>query len=54
MQPDQAEAATEVARQLNHLVHGDPIGAIWNLVHTRGGGLGYGMGRVTDEPKFAD
>jgi len=54
LQPDQLEAADEVCQQLNHLVHGDPVGATWNLIHSSDGCLGYGMGRNLNDPQFCD
>lgn len=55
LQPEIAhDQLKEITDQLNHLVHGDPMGAEWNLVETPGGGLGYSVGRIVDEPRFAD
>ena len=55
LRPDERrEVVDKIADQLNHLVHGDPMGAAWNLVESPGGGLGYSVGRITDEPRFAD
>ena len=55
LQPNVAsDDVKQITDQLNHLVHGDPMGAEWNLVETPGGGLGYSVGRILDEPGFAD
>lgn len=43
-----------VCDTLNHLVHGDPIGAEWNLVQTKTTGLGYSVGKVIDDPELCD
>jgi hypothetical protein len=38
----------------NHLVHGDPVGADWNLVQTKTTGLGYSVGKVIDDFELCD
>lgn len=48
------EQAKQVSNYLSHLVHGDPIGAEYNLVPLGDGALGYGVGRVTDHPELCD
>jgi hypothetical protein len=51
---EQHDVVKEIIDQLDHLIHGDPMGAEGNLVETGGGGLGYSVGRILDEPRFAD
>ncbi|MDD1702880.1 MAG: hypothetical protein LUQ31_07890 [Methanoregula sp.] len=43
-----------ITETLNHLVHGDPIGAEWNLVQTQKSGLGYSVGKVLNDPELCD
>ncbi|MGD0080725.1 MAG: hypothetical protein ABSB80_08785 [Methanoregula sp.] len=43
-----------VIETLNHLVHGDPIGAEWNLIQTQKNGLGYSVGKVLNDPELCD
>ena len=43
-----------VCDTFNHLVHGDPVGAEWNLVQTGETGLGYSVGKVVNDPKLCD
>jgi hypothetical protein len=43
-----------VIETLNHLVHGDPIGAEWNLIQTQKSGLGYSVGKVLNDPELCD
>jgi hypothetical protein len=43
-----------VVDTLNHLVHGDPIGAEWNLIQTQKSGLGYSVGKVLNDPELCD
>ena len=38
----------------NHLVHGDPMSAKFNLVNLDDDALGYGVGRVIDNSKLCD
>jgi hypothetical protein len=38
----------------NSLTHGDPDSAIWNLVHTKDGGIGYSVTKIIDEPSLCD
>lgn len=48
------DAARKVCRTLDHLVHGDPMGADFNLISLGEQGLGYAVGRVTDHPELCD
>lgn len=43
-----------VCDTFNHLVHGDPLGADWNLVQSRTTGLGYSVGKVINDPELCD
>jgi hypothetical protein len=55
MHPDgDLEAAKRVCETFNHLAHGDPMGAEFNLVQVSEDAFGYGVGRVTDNPNLAD
>lgn len=55
MQPDMTKAEVdEVCDHLNHIVHGDPIGAEWNIVCLGSGTFGYSMGRATSDPELCD
>jgi len=38
----------------NHIVHGDPIGSVWNLVKLNENSLGYSVGKVVDDPELCD
>lgn len=46
--------AQEICNAFNHLIHGDPIGASFNLVKLDSKRLGYSVGRVLKEPEFCD
>lgn len=46
------EGVKQTCETFNHLVHGDPMGAEFNLVHLDTDALGYGVGRVTNNPKL--
>ena len=48
------EAARKVCSTLNHLVHGDPHAAEYNLVHLGEDAWGYGVGRVLNDPELCD
>lgn len=54
----QREADIDQARQIcdtfNHIIHGDPIGSSFNLVHLGSGGLGYSVGKILSEPELCD
>jgi len=55
MHPDtDLEGAKAVCSTFNHLVHGDPMGAEFNLVALSEDALGYDVGRVTDNPELCD
>lgn len=53
-----ANADIIVAKQLcetfGHIVHGDPVGSQWNLVHLSNSGLGYAVGKVVNDPDLCD
>lgn len=38
----------------NHIVHGDPVGASWNLTKLNDGTLGYTVGKVTNDTELCD
>lgn len=44
----------EICSTFNSLTHGDPIGSDFNLVNLPTGGLGYSVGKATNEPEFCD
>lgn len=46
--------ARQVCETFNHLTHGDPVGASFNLVALGSGGLGYYVGKVLDNPDLCD
>ena len=43
--PDISEAK-QICEAFNHIVHGDPVGANWNLVKLTNYSLGYSVGKV--------
>jgi len=51
--PD-AGVAKQVCDTFNHLVHGDPIGASFNLVDLGDAGMGYAVGKALDHPELCD
>jgi hypothetical protein len=48
------EVAKRLTYTLNHLVHGDPLAADWNLTELGDGGMGYSVGKVIDNPDLCD
>jgi hypothetical protein len=46
--------AKGICEMFGHIVHGDPVGAGWNLVHLSEGGLGYSVGKTIDDPELCD
>ncbi|AIC17177.1 DUF5677 domain-containing protein [Nitrososphaera viennensis] len=38
----------------NSLTHGDPESALWNLVQTRDGGVGYSVSKILNNPSLCD
>ncbi len=48
------EQAKQICDTFNHVVHGDPVGANFNLVDLGEGGLGYSVGKILDEPELCD
>jgi hypothetical protein len=53
-----AQADREEAKRIcdvhNHIVHGDPIGAYYNLMNLRDGRVGYASGKILDDPELCD
>jgi hypothetical protein len=49
-----AEGSKKVCETFNHLVHGDPMGADFNLVQLSEDAFGYSVGRVTNNPWLCD
>lgn len=54
----QGEANIEQTKQIcdtfNHVLHGDPIGSSFNLVHLDSGGLGYSVSKTLHDPELCD
>jgi hypothetical protein len=48
------EMAKQVCDTFNHVVHGDPIGADFNIVDLGEHGLGYSVGKALTEPDLCD
>jgi hypothetical protein len=48
------EGANQTVDTFNHLVHGDPMGSDFNLVHLDNDALGYGVGIVTNNKMLCD
>jgi len=46
--------AKQICEIFNHIVHGDPVGSTWNLVHLSDGSLGYSVGKVINDPELCD
>lgn len=46
--------AKQIGETFGHIVHGDPLGSQWNLVHLSDGGLGYSVGKVINDPELCD
>lgn len=46
--------ARQICETFGHIVHGDPIGSKWNLVHLGNGALGYSVGKVINDPELCD
>ncbi|MFC2018844.1 hypothetical protein ACFLU4_02655 [Chloroflexota bacterium] len=46
--------AKQICKVFNHIVHGDPVGANWNLVRLSDYGLGYSVGKVINDPELCD
>ncbi len=44
----------QIGETFNHIVHGDPLGSQWNLVHLSDGGLGYSVGKVINDSELCD
>jgi hypothetical protein len=48
------EQTRKICDAYNHVVHGDPIGATFNLVRLGDRGLGYAIGKALSEPELCD
>lgn len=48
------EQAKQICDMFNHIVHGDPVGATFNLVDLGERGLGYAVGKALSEPELCD
>ena len=48
------EEAKKICEMFGHIVHGDPVGAEWNLVSKQNGGLGYSTGKILNDPDLCD
>jgi len=48
------EEVKVVCEDLNHVIHGDPIGAQSNLVDLGEAGMGYSVGKVVNDPQLCD
>lgn len=48
------DIGSKITPLYNSLTHGDPESAIWNLVQTKDGGMGYGVSKITDNPLLCD
>jgi hypothetical protein len=48
------EGARNVCETLNHLAHGDPMGADFDLISLAEQGFGYAVGRVVNHPELCD
>lgn len=48
------DQAMQICDTFNHVVHGDPIGASFNLVNLGDNGLGYAVGKALSEPELCD
>ncbi|VVB94683.1 Uncharacterised protein [uncultured archaeon] len=46
--------AKQISETFGHIVHGDPLGSQWNLVHLSDGGLGYSVGKVINDTELCD
>lgn len=44
----------QICEVFNHIVHGDPIGANWNLVRLSDDSLGYSVGKTINDPELCD
>jgi hypothetical protein len=46
--------ARQICETFGHIVHGDPVGSQWNLVHLSSSGLGYSVGKTINDPDLCD
>lgn len=46
--------AQKICDTFNHIIHGDPLGAQFNLVNLGERGLGYAVGKALSEPELCD
>ncbi len=47
-------AIKDLCEEFNHIIHGDPVGAVYNLVDLGERGLGYAVGKALSEPELCD
>jgi len=47
-------AAKQICELFGHIVHGDPVGAEWNLIHLDDSSLGYSVGKTINDPDLCD
>jgi len=52
--PMPTEEVDEVCDHLNHIVHGDPVGAEWNVVCLGEDTFGYGLGKSLGDSDLCD
>jgi len=48
------DQAKQICDTFNHVVHGDPVGASFNLIDLGERGLGYSVGKTLTEPALCD
>ncbi len=48
------ETARQICELFGHIVHGDPVGAKWNLLRLDENRLGYSVGKVTGDSELCD
>ena len=48
------EQAQQICDTFNHVLHGDPIGSSFNVVHLDSGDLGYSVGKTLNNPELCD
>jgi hypothetical protein len=46
--------AEQICETFGHIIHGDPLGSEWNMVHLDEGGLGYSVGKSINDPELCD
>lgn len=48
------EQAKQICDLFNHILHGDPIGSSFNLVHLDSGSFGYSVSKTLHDPELCD